>query len=287
MPTAIQVNPLKAAKSAGLPRSAVRFSLLAVTALGLGSTATAWAQPSLSGTPDELREFLFPRPNTVNINGEAELTAYKDIARVNLMVTTEERELAESMAVNQAKRQQLIDRFIAAGIDPEGINNARFASTPQSGFFGGVSRYEVTARLEVSVDNETHMQLLAEAADQNDEVELESIEFEHSEEEQFEERVREQAVADAMAQKTLYEQQLGIELSPINFFYGGIRRQTRAMPELLRQSMDMAMSESTAMTASSVAGASTMPSSFDKTEYATNVTVVFEVLSESSNTQGN
>jgi hypothetical protein len=33
------------------------------------------AQAQLSGTPDELREFLYPRPNTVNINGEGELTA--------------------------------------------------------------------------------------------------------------------------------------------------------------------------------------------------------------------
>ena len=57
----------------------------------VGYSSMAMAQAQLSGTPNELREFLYPRPVTVNISGEGEITAYKDLAKVSLMVTTEER----------------------------------------------------------------------------------------------------------------------------------------------------------------------------------------------------
>jgi uncharacterized protein len=92
-----------------------RLKLSLITALSI-LAGGALAQPQLSGTPDELRGFLFPRPYTVNINGEGELTAYKDIAKVSLLVTTEERTLNEAMRVNQELRLQLLDQFIAAGI---------------------------------------------------------------------------------------------------------------------------------------------------------------------------
>ena len=67
------------------------LSLAATAAACLtGFSSSTLAQAQLSGTPDELREFLYPRPNTVNINGEGELTAYKDVAKISLMVTSEE-----------------------------------------------------------------------------------------------------------------------------------------------------------------------------------------------------
>ena len=65
-----------------------KFLSLYLTATAAASLAgfshSSLAQAKLSGTPDELREFLHPRPNTVNINGDGELTAYKDTAKVRL-----------------------------------------------------------------------------------------------------------------------------------------------------------------------------------------------------------
>ena len=52
------------------------------------------AQAQMSGTPEELREFLYPRPHTVNIKGEGELHACKDVATVSLLITTEDRDLS-------------------------------------------------------------------------------------------------------------------------------------------------------------------------------------------------
>ncbi len=256
------------------------FAMLLITTSSLFLVHHANAQPQLSGTPDELRGFLFPRPNTVNISGDAELTAYKDVARVSLLVTTEARSLNAAMADNQSLRAELIEEFLSAGIDAEAINNSKFASSPQYGLFGrNPSSFEVVARLDVEVSSESHLQLLAGSADSNDEVEFERIEFEHSEEDEFEQQVQELALQDVMDQKAFYESNLGLELKAVNFFYGGIRQMARAMPMA-------AMAESVAAdgvaTLSSAASASVAPS-FDEVEYGTSVTVVFEIVNSNDN----
>lgn len=259
------------------------LSLAATAAASLaGFSNSSLAQAQLSGTPDELREFLHPRPNTVNINGEGELTAYKDIAKISLMVTSEERSLSEAMEVNQALRQELIEEFVAAGIPAEDINNSKFSSSPQFGLFGrNPNSFEVSARMEIEVSSEEHLQLLAAAADENDEVEFESTEFEHSDEDAFEDQVREMALQDVMAQKAYYESSLGLELKAINFFYGGIRQMSRAMPRAA-MAQEMAMDANSRGTASSlsVAAAPVVAPTFDEVEYQTNITVVFEIINE-------
>lgn len=245
-------------------------------------SSVTFAQPQLSGSPDELRGFLFPRPNTVNISGEAELTAYKDIARVSLLVSTEARSLNQAMAMNQELRSSLIEQFVGAGIAAEDINNSKFASSPQYGLFGrNPSSYEVSARLDVEVASEQFLQLLAAAADEHDEVEFESVEFEHSAEEDFETQVRELALADVMEQKSFYEDTLNLELRAINFFYGGIRQMARAMPMAMAM-QEMAVDTVGGLAASSIASASAVAPSFDEVEYQTSVTVVFEIVSENS-----
>ena len=180
--------------------SSTKSFTLSLALLGM-TGQLAYAQPQLSGTPDELRGFLFPQANTVNSSGQGELTAYKDLAQVSLLVTTEERDLNEAMAVNQALRADLIQEFLAAGISEEDINNSKFASAPQYGLFGrNPNAFEVVARMEVEVSTEEHLQLLAAAADEHDEVDFERIVFEHSEEEASEQEVRELALQDVMEQ---------------------------------------------------------------------------------------
>ena len=258
------------------------LSLAAIAAASLASfSQVGLAQAQLSGTPDELREFLYPRPNTVNINGEGELTAYKDVAKISLMVTTEERTLSRAMEVNQALRLELIRQFVAAGVPQEDINNSKFSSSPQFGFFGrSPNSFEVSARMEVQVNSEEHLQLLAAAADEHDEVEFESTEFEHSDEDAFEDQVREIALNDVMAQKAYYESSLGLQLKAVNFYYGGIRQMARAMPRAA-MAQEMAMDATASRTSGAVAlSAPAVAPTFDEVEYQTNITVVFEIINE-------
>lgn len=240
------------------------------------------AQPQLSGSPNELRGFLFPNPNTVSINGEADLTAYKDLAKVSLLVTTQERSLNEAMIVNQALRSDMIEQFLGAGISDTAINNSRFSTSPQFGLFGRTpNRFEVTARLEVTVGSEENLQLLAAAADAKEEVEFENTEFKHSQEDEFEDQVRELALADVMEQKAFYEANLGIELRAINFYYGGIRQMSRAMPMAARAQADsQELALSTAASSGVASGAMAVAPSFDEVEYQTSLNVVFEIVSD-------
>tara|TARA_B110000858_G_scaffold197470_2_gene259228 strand:+ start:45593 stop:46447 length:855 start_codon:yes stop_codon:yes gene_type:complete len=250
----------------------------AVTSLA-GFSHSSLAQAQLSGTADELREFLQPRPNTVNINGEGELTAYKDVAKISLMVTSDERSLSQAMESNQALRLELIQEFVAAGIPAADINNSKFSSSPQFGLFGrNPNSFEVSARMEIEVLSEEHLQLLAAAADQHDEVEFESTAFEHSEEDAFEDQVQEIALQDVMAQKLYYENSLGLKLKPINFFYGGIRQMARAMP---RAAMAQEMSMDARSSNSSIAvSAPAVAPTFDEIRYQTSINVVFEIVNE-------
>ncbi len=245
-------------------------------------TPLAVAQAQLSGTPDELRGFLFPQANTVSINGEGELTAYKDLAKISLLVTTDEPSLEQAMAVNQALRLDLIEEFTAAGIAGSDINNSKFSSSPQFGLFGRKpNSFEVTARMEVSVSREEHLQLLAAAADGNKEVEFEQIQFEHSQEEEFEAQVRELALQDVMQQKAYYENNLDLQLKAVNFFHGGIRQMSRAMP-MAAVSQEMAVDSVNARgpLALSSAPAAAVAPTFDEVEYQTSITVVFEIIDE-------
>ena len=255
------------------------FLAAAATTSLLGFSHSSLAQAQLTGTADELREFLHPRPNTVNISGEGELTAYKDVAKISLLVTSDERSLSQAMESNQALRLELIQEFVAAGIPAADINNSKFSSSPQFGLFGRKpNSFEVSARMEIEVLSEEHLQLLAAAADQHDEVKFESTAFEHSEEDAFEDQVREIALQDVMAQKLYYENSLGLELKPINFFYGGIRQMARAMPRaVMAQEMSMdARSSNGSIAVSAPAVAPT----FDEVEYQTNINVVFEIVNE-------
>ena len=133
--------------------------------------------------------------------------------------------------------------------------------------------------------SESHLQLLATAADENDEVEFEAIEFEHSAEEDFERQVRDLALADVMEQRSFYEANLGVTLQPINFFYGGIHQLARTMPAtaMMRGETAAVSSFSAADAAMAEGSAPATSPSFDEVEYRTSLTVVFEIVSENQN----
>lgn len=231
-------------------------------------SAPVAAQAQLSGTQEQLREILFPRPEQVSIEGSAELNAAMDRAVAVLQVTTQDRSLEQAMIANQTLRQRLSQEFIAAGIAPDTIYNAKFSSTPQSGFFSSkTNSYEVGARLQVTIQSEAHLQLLAAAADEHEEVELRTLSFEHSERSEFEQRARTMALEDAMAKSAVYAQALGLTLTPVNFFSNSYSPRAQRQDMMLQRSA-AAMSEMSAAPA---------PSNFDSVDYRASATVTFAV----------
>lgn len=250
------------------PRSG--SALLAAGCLALtlsGASQIASGQAQLSGTQEELREILFPRPDEVAIDGHAELSAFMDTARVDLVVSLERRSLEDAMRDNQALRLALSREFIAQGIIEESINNAKFSSSPQRGLFTRrPNGYEVSARLQVSVSSEAQLQMLAAAADRHEEVTLGEMSFEHSEAKAFEQQARELALQDALSQAESYARTLGLTLSPKSFHTNSFARRPRFEPGLMRSAAAM---EEMAMPASA--------NNFDEVNYEARVTVSFEI----------
>ena len=92
--------------------------------------AIAWqsgtiAQARKSGKLKGLREFLYPRPHTVNITGQGKFLSLKGVATMSLLITTEDIDLHVASSQSHLLCDALIDRFTAAGIPGASLNDER------------------------------------------------------------------------------------------------------------------------------------------------------------------
>ena len=248
---------------------------LILLCLGLLTALPIMAAPELKGTPEELRSFLEPRQQTVSLYGKSTVTAYTDIADITLVVTTQDKNLATALEQNQQLRNNLAQSFVAAGINIDSIKSAKFSSSPQYGWFGKApSSYEVVNRVQVSIDSAKHIQLLATASDKHDEVTFGGAKFRHSEKDSSKTKAQQQALDDVLAQRSRYEKQLSLKLTPINFHYGPVQLRTANLRPR-KASMDLQMESSAAFAAAPVE----LPTSFDEVKYEASVQVTFKVES--------
>lgn len=240
------------------------------------AAAPCFGEPRISGTPEELTAFLDRAPDRVSFTGHAEETAYTDRAVVNVLVTTEARELAEALQQNQALRDELRRRYVDAGIDAEQIKSARFSTSPEYGWFGREpASYVVANRLSVKVEDETQLIVIAGSADEVDGVEFAGVQFEHSEEQATEQRVRAAAVTDALARARAYADPLGLTLEPVAVHdsESGIAPSYGA--RLAGRVEEIVVTGERRREPSAQFAAA--PASFDEVTYSADVTVTFEV----------
>ena len=248
-----------------------------LTTLLFVSSSSVIAAPEMKGTPDELRAFLHPESKTVMIRGDAEEIAFSDLAHVTIIVTTKEQTMTEALQQNSELRAGFVERFVRSGISPDRINNAQFSSSPQYGWFGRKPKeYEVVNRLKVTVDGEDQLKLLSETADQYEEASVGGIEFEHSEKEAFEEKVKEAALDDAITSSSKYATKLGLELTPVSFRFVDVRPR-RPYSSGIIEEVVVTATKARAVAADTYVAP---PVTFDEVEYKSIVEVVFEVSSE-------
>ncbi|WP_444930100.1 SIMPL domain-containing protein [Microbulbifer sp. SSSA002] len=177
----------------------------------------ALATPEITGSPQDLRGLIYPESKIVTLHGSAEETAYSDQAIVNVIVTTQEPRLSDAIANNSALREQLTRSLVEAGIDRGKIKNSKFSSSPQFGWLGkNPSSYKVINRVAITIDQENHLQAIAQLTDENKEIEIVSTSFEHSKVSEYTKKVQSKALAKIMEQKADYEGTLGIQLTPVN-----------------------------------------------------------------------
>ncbi|MFC6632418.1 SIMPL domain-containing protein [Microbulbifer taiwanensis] len=236
------------------------------------------ATPEIKGTPQDLRGLLYPTANTVTIHGSAEEKAYSDRAIVSLVVTTEDKQLADAIAGNSTLRDKLTRALSGAGIPQEDIRNSKFSSSPQYSWLGKApSSYKVINRVAITIEEEGQLEAIARLADQNEEVELSDTSFEHSQEQAFNKKVKSQALARIMEQKADYEQVLGVKLSPIGIRTSNIgHRATRgamALEEVIVTGARRARDDYASQSLESSARAS----SFDEIQYEAELLVDFKI----------
>lgn len=243
--------------------------------------SVAWSAPTLSGTPDELRDLLGlaqPARRVVSMHGHAEQTAYADRAIVAIVVTTENRTLAGALEVNATLRASLVATLRAAGIAGEMINTAKFSTSPQFGLFGSdPNSFQVSNRIDITVSDEQEFRAVGSVVDDYEEVRLTGTEFEHSDKKRVEDEVRREALEDAMSEREFFSHSLGLTLRPVSFRSGPVVVPVRAFADSqpIEEIMVTAQRRANAPVSSQAPSAS---AGFDKIIYRADVEIDFEVV---------
>ena len=233
--------------------------------------STAALATELSGTPNELRQYLQAETRTVVLSEEALETAYADTAEITLVVATEEDALAESIAENKSLRDRITADLRRMGIAADDINTSKYSASPQYGWFKDDPKsFQVVNSLVVKVTDENLFQQVAGIADQFADVQFAGAKFSHSEKDAYVDMVRDKALDKVTASKGVYEKSLGLTLTPVTFSEG--------QPNV-RQREQFAVLRDVPISVSSISKTSepSQPPSFDEIEYRMTVTVTYAV----------
>ena len=110
-------------------------SILLSIVIQLTFVSNAFAT-EIKGTPEELRQFLHPMPAIISLTANVERRVYADQAIVSIIVKTEEKTLSKAMQENTKLRDSLRNNLVTAGVSEKDIQNSKFSSSPQFGWFG-------------------------------------------------------------------------------------------------------------------------------------------------------
>ena len=241
--------------------------------------SVALARPELKGSPEELRQFLHPTDKVVTLYGHAEAKAYSDKAIISLVITTEDKLLSESIAKNSDLRAAITTQLVDAGIKQENIKSSKFSTSPQYGWFGKQpDSYKVVNRMAVSIVDESQLKKIATIADAKAEVELADITFEHTQKDEYNAKVKAQALAKIMQQKQFYTNSLGVKLTPIGFRDTHIGYRATPGARVLEQAV---LTKSRGIQqdapAKMLADHGSRPSAFDEIQYTAEIYVDFKI----------
>lgn len=176
------------------------------------------AEPELKGSPAELAALLSTVPKIVSISGEAELKVPADRALVSLKVVTENKSLEEASRANQEIRARILRTLGEQGIPNDRVRASKFSSTPRYGLFREKAKsYRVENTVKITAQDEKEFQAIGNLVDAMAEVRHDQIEFEHSDKDGLKAQAMAKAIDKAAEKKKLFEEKLGVKLSPKAF----------------------------------------------------------------------
>ena len=235
--------------------------------------------PELKGNPQELRGFLHPEEKIVTITGDAEKKAYSDKAIVSVVITTENKRLSDAISENGEFRKKITKTLMSKGIDGDSIKSSKFSTSPQFGWFDSKpSSYKIVNRMAISITKEDHLKEIAAVADTSKEVEISDTEFEHTKKEEFDEKVKAEALEKVLKQKAFYEKSLGVKLVPVGFRDSYVhQRATRGAMILEEVVVTARKREDSSYSFGSNYSDEVQVPSFDEVVYEANVSVDFRI----------
>ena len=181
------------------------------------------AEPELKGTAAELSQYLANVPKTVSVVGEAQLKVAAERAIVSLKVTAESKALREALRANQESRLKLLTQLKKQEIPGERVQESKFSSTPKFGWFGEKAKsYRVENLVKVTVQDEREFQVVAGMVDNLPEVQFVGADFEAADKEALKLKAASMACDSAGARKKVYEEKLGMKLTPVRFSAGPV-----------------------------------------------------------------
>ncbi len=192
----------------------MKHVLLVISILSVSIQAVT-AQTKLEGTSDELSQFLNGVTKTAVIQGQAKIKAQADNIILHLSVKSEDKLLETAITKNESMRNQLARKLQKVGIEKDKIAMSSFSWVPEEGYWS--DKYKLDNIVNVIIDHTNQFQHIAAIVDQYKDIEYRGMSMEHTESETFKLNALTQACKNAQLQKVIYEESLGIKLTPISF----------------------------------------------------------------------
>ncbi len=240
------------------------------------------AEPELKGSPAELAVYLNGVAKSVLLSGESELKLPADRALISLKVVTENKLLQEASKANQESRAKILRVLVERGVPADRVQPSKFSSTPKYGMFGEKAKsYRVENVVKITAQDEKEFQAVANLVDSMPEVRYDSIEFEHSDKEGLKTKTLAQALDKAAEKKKLFEEKLGVKLTPKSFGEGsvtsGVELNQREYNKIQTSGL-----RAQSYTGSPAAGAveENLPTAFGELVFKANVAVEYSVGSK-------
>jgi uncharacterized protein YggE len=237
----------------------------------------ALAEPELKGTATELAQYLSSVPKTVAISGEAEVRVPAHRAVLTLKVVTESKSLQEAMRMNLDFRNRIADQLKKVGIPADRIQSSRFSSTPKFGIFSEKAKsYRIENLVRIVVQDEKEFQSGMAIVDLWPEVQFAGVEFEYGDKEALKKKALAEACDKANERKTLYEEKLGLKLTPATFTENPVVQRNAEAANYVSTKRAYAVSSVSGIeTQPDFAGTDESVSSFGELVYTARVTVEY------------
>lgn len=236
------------------------------------------AEPEIKGTPTEVSAFLGNIPGTVWLSGDGEIKVPADQAIVSLVVVTENKSMQEASRANRELRTKIIQNLTQHGLPAERAQAARFSSSPKYGIFGEKAKsYRLENVIKVKVADEKEFQTVVGLVDTFQEVRYEGVDFDHTDKVNLKRKALEQAMDKANESKRLYEDKLGVKLTPKSFIEGAVTPEQRPPQRAayVRSSDSYATPSYASPTAGIPADTSEAPSAFGEQVFKASVKIEY------------